>query len=177
MSNQSEIDKARLAVHFIVRASDAQKKVGLPDNMEIAGDNRNGWEPRPLTRREKININKNNFSSAIADFEPADSLSVASALPDDVSEERSSLRFRDMNDVEPEQIHRYIPQFKAMLSMRSLLRAPEVRLPDNVTFHNALEKSPGPVKTATSFIPVPGANAPPRKSQADRPFCSHFRFC
>ncbi|MDH2066575.1 type VI secretion system contractile sheath small subunit [Pantoea sp. GD03673] len=177
MSNssfQSEIDKARVAVHFIVRPSDADNRVALPPNMEIAGDNRNGWEPRPLRGRETININ---FNSVIDDSEPADSLSVASTLPVDVAEEGGNLRFRDMKDAEPEQVPRYIPQSEAMLSMRSLLRAPEVRQPDNVAFHNALEKIPEPVKTATSFMSIPGTNTPPRISQADRPFCSHFRFC
>jgi type VI secretion system Hcp family effector len=36
------------------------------------------------------------------------------------------------------------------------------------------EKSPGPTKTATSFIPIPGTNAPLRKSHADRALSAVF---
>lgn len=36
------------------------------------------------------------------------------------------------------------------------------------------EKSHGPTKTATSFIPIPRTNAPPRKPDADRVSCPHF---
>ena len=38
----------------------------------------------------------------------------------------------------------------------------------------ATKKSPGPTKTATSFIPIPGTNVPRRKTLADRTLCPPF---
>lgn len=139
-SYQSEIPKARVNIQLSVHTGGAQKKVELPLKMVVAGDYSNGREQRPLSEREKINVNKNNFDSVLADFAPAISLSVANTLAEDASEEGVSLRFREMKDFEPEQVARQIPQLKAMLAMRSLLRDLKADLLDNITFRKELEK-------------------------------------
>lgn len=139
-SYQSEIPKARVNIQLSVHTGGAQKKVELPLKMVVAGDYSNGREQRPLSEREKINVNKNNFDSVLADFAPAISLSVANTLARDGSEEGVSLRFREMKDFEPEQVARQIPQLKAMLAMRNLLRDLKANLLDNITFRKELEK-------------------------------------
>ena len=60
-------------------------------------------------------------------------------LAGDNSEENVKLAFKDMKDFEPEQIARQIPQLKAMLAMRNLLRDLKSNLLDNVTFRKELE--------------------------------------
>ena len=45
-----------------------------------------------------------------------------------------------MNDFTPEQVARQIPQLKAMLSMRNLLRDLKANLLDNQAFRKELEK-------------------------------------
>lgn len=45
-----------------------------------------------------------------------------------------------MKDFTPEQVARQIPQLKAMLAMRNLLRDLKANLLDNVTFRKELEK-------------------------------------
>ena len=50
------------------------------------------------------------------------------------------LQFQDMKDFEPEQVARQIPQLRAMLAMRNLLRDLKSNLLDNVTFRKELEK-------------------------------------
>ena len=45
-----------------------------------------------------------------------------------------------MKDFEPEQVARQIPQLKALLAMRSLLRDLKSNLLDNSTFRKELEK-------------------------------------
>ena len=45
-----------------------------------------------------------------------------------------------MKDFEPEQVARQIPQLKAMLAMRNLLRDLKANLLDNATFRKELEK-------------------------------------
>ncbi|HBQ78339.1 MAG TPA: type VI secretion system contractile sheath small subunit, partial [Erwinia persicina] len=81
----------------------------------------------------------NNFDSVLAEFSPALNISVENTLAGDGSEENVRLTFRDMKDFTPEQVARQIPQLKAMLAMRNLLRDLKANLLDNVTFRKELE--------------------------------------
>lgn len=142
MSNsyQSEIPKARVNIKLDLHTGGAQKKVELPLKLMVVGDYSNGSEQCPLSEREKINVNKNNFDSVLAEFSPSVNLAVENTLAGDGSEENVSLTFREMNDFTPEQVARQIPQLKAMLAMRNLLRDLKANLLDNQTFRKELEK-------------------------------------
>ncbi|MEG2040926.1 MAG: type VI secretion system contractile sheath small subunit, partial [Hafnia sp.] len=94
----------------------------------------------PLSERKKTNLNKNNFDSVLSEYSPKVNLVVKNTLADDGSEENISLTFRSMNDFSPEQVSRQIPQLKAMLSMRNLLRDLKANLLDNQAFRKELEK-------------------------------------
>lgn len=111
----------------------------LPLKLLVTGDFSNGQEQRALSEREKVNVNKNNFDSVLAEFSPALNISVENTLAGDGSEENVRLTFRDMKDFTPEQVARQIPQLKAMLAMRNLLRDLKANLLDNVTFRKELE--------------------------------------
>jgi len=58
---------------------------------------------------------------------------------DDGSEENVQLSFQQMKDFEPEAVAPQIPQLRAMLSMRNLLRDLKSNLLDNATFRKELE--------------------------------------
>ncbi|CAM3764950.1 type VI secretion system contractile sheath small subunit [Rahnella bruchi] len=141
MSNsfQEEIPKARVNIKLDLHTGGAQKKVELPLKLMVMGDYSNGKEDRPLSEREKVNINKNNFNSVLADFSPSLNLTVENTLAGDRSEENISLNFNEMKDFEPEQVARQIPQLRAMLAMRNLLRDLKSNLLDNATFRKELE--------------------------------------
>ena len=141
MSNsyQNEIPKARVNIRLDLHTGGAQKKMELPLKLLVTGDFSNGQEQRALSEREKVNVNKNNFDSVLADFSPALNISVENTLAGDGSEESVRLTFRDMKDFSPEQVARQIPQLKAMLAMRNLLRDLKANLLDNVTFRKELE--------------------------------------
>ncbi|WP_265555112.1 type VI secretion system contractile sheath small subunit [Serratia grimesii] len=142
MSNsyQSEIPKARVNIKLDLHVGGAQKKVELPLKLMVVGDYSNSAEQRPLSEREKVNVNKNNFDSVMAEFSPSVNLSVVNTRAGDGSEENVSLSFNEMKDFEPEQVARQIPQLKAMLAMRNLLRDLKANLLDNQTFRKELEK-------------------------------------
>lgn len=141
MSNsfQEEIPKARVNIKLDLHTGGAQKKVELPLKLMVMGDYSNGKETRPLSEREKVNINKNNFNNVLADFSPSLNLTVENTLAGDRSEESVSLNFKEMKDFEPEQVARQIPQLRAMLAMRNLLRDLKSNLLDNATFRKELE--------------------------------------
>ncbi|WP_322091064.1 type VI secretion system contractile sheath small subunit [Enterobacter pasteurii] len=126
----------KLALH----TGGAQKKVELPLKLLTVGDFSNGKENRPLSERKKINVNKNNFNSVLSEFNPEINLNVENTLAGDGSEEQVKLSFSDIKDFEPEHVARQIPQLRAMLAMRNLLRDLKSNLLDNATFRKELEK-------------------------------------
>ncbi|WP_313128515.1 type VI secretion system contractile sheath small subunit [Pseudescherichia vulneris] len=138
-SFQNEIPRARVNIKLDLVTGGAQKKVELPLKLLSVGDFSNGKAEGPLSEREKININKNNFNSVLAELNPAINLTVRNTLADDGSEENVHLSFQNMKDFEPEAVARQIPQLRAMLSMRNLLRDLKSNLLDNVTFRKELE--------------------------------------
>lgn len=139
-SFQNEVPKARINLRLDLHTGGAQKKIELPLKLLVTGDFSNGEEARPLSERKKVDINKNNFNSVLSEFSPAVNLTVKNTLADDGSEENIRLAFRDIKDFEPEQVARQIPQLRAMLAMRNLLRDLKSNLLDNATFRKELEK-------------------------------------
>jgi type VI secretion system protein ImpB len=140
MSNsyQNEIPKARVNIKLDLHTGGVQKKVELPLKLMVVGDYSNGQEQRPLSEREKVDINKNNFDSVLAKFQPHLKLTVADTLSGD-ADTQVALHFREMKDFEPEQVARQIPPLRAMLAMRNLLRDLKSNLLDNATFRRELE--------------------------------------
>lgn len=106
----------------------------------VMGDYSNGKEQRPLSERSKVNINKNNFNSVLAEFSPDVKLAAENTLAGDASDVAVELNFRSMKDFEPEQVARQIPQLRALLAMRNLLRDLKSNLLDNATFRHELER-------------------------------------
>lgn len=139
-SFQNEVPKARVNLKLDLHTGGASKKTELPLKLLVAGDFSNGQEFLPLSGREKTNITKNNFDAVLSDYSPRVDLTVKNTLADDGSEDAISLTFRNMKDFSPEQISRQIPQLKAMLSMRNLLRDLKANLLDNQAFRKELEK-------------------------------------
>ncbi|WP_260864697.1 type VI secretion system contractile sheath small subunit [Citrobacter sp. Marseille-Q6884] len=139
-SFQSEVPKARINLKLDLHTGGASKKTELPLKLLVTGDFSNGQDASPVSERDKIDINKNNFNSVLSEYSPKINLTVENTLAGNGSEENIRLCFRDMNDFTPEQVARQIPQLKAMLAMRNLLRDLKANLLDNQTFRKELEK-------------------------------------
>ena len=86
-SYQEEIPKARINLKLALHTGGAQKKVELPLKLLVTGDFSNGQENRPLSERDKINVNKNNLNSVLSELSPSVNLSVENTLAGDGSEE------------------------------------------------------------------------------------------
>ncbi|WP_223595054.1 type VI secretion system contractile sheath small subunit [Pseudomonas sp. A-R-19] len=139
-SFQNEVPKARVNIKLDLHTGDAQKKIELPLKLMVMGDYSNGKEQRPLFERKKVAIDKNNFDSVLAEYAPEIKLAVANTLVEDASETSIDLSFQSMKDFEPEQVARQIPQLRALLAMRNLLRDLKSNLLDNATFRHELER-------------------------------------
>lgn len=139
-SFQNEVPKARINLKLDLHTGGASKKTELPLKLLVVGDFSHGRETSPLSERSKVNISKNNVDSVLSEYSPKVNLTVKNTLADDGSEDNISLTFQSMKDFTPEQVSRQIPQLKAMLSMRNLLRDLKANLLDNQAFRKELEK-------------------------------------
>ncbi|TBL86012.1 type VI secretion system contractile sheath small subunit [Klebsiella oxytoca] len=139
-SFQNEVPKSRVNLQLYLPAGGAGKKSELPLKLLAGGDFSNGKEQRSLSERNKININKNNFDSVMAELLPTVDLLVESTLSGEARVENIKLNFGSVKDFEPEQVARNIPSLRALISMRNLLRDLKSNLLDNVEFRRELEK-------------------------------------
>ncbi|WP_426212849.1 type VI secretion system contractile sheath small subunit [Pseudomonas sp. TWR2-1-1] len=139
-SFQNEVPKSRVNIKLDLHTGGAQKKMELPLKLMVMGDYSNGKEQRTLSERNKQGVNKNNFDSVLAEFAPALTLAVPNTLLDDTCDTPVELNFQGMKDFEPEQVARQIPQLRALLAMRNLLRDLKSNLLDNATFRHELER-------------------------------------
>jgi type VI secretion system protein ImpB len=139
-SFQNEVPKARVNIKLDLHTGGAQKKVELPLKIMVMGDYSNGREQRPLSERSKVDINKKNFDNVLAEFAPELKFAVDNTLLGDASDTPVELSFQSMRDFEPEQVARQIPELRALLAMRNLLRDLKSNLLDNATFRVELER-------------------------------------
>ena len=139
-SFQNEVPKSRVNLQLDLHTGGAGKKSELPLKFLAVGDFSNGKEQRSLSERNKINLNKNNFDSVMAELLPAVDLLVESTLSGEARVENIKLNFGSVKDFEPEQVARNIPSLRALISMRNLLRDLKSNLLDNVEFRRELEK-------------------------------------
>lgn len=139
-SFQNEVPKVRVNIKLDLHTGGAQKKIELPLKLMLMGGYSNGREQRPLSEIDKIDINKNNIDNALGEFSPSLKLAVDNTLADDASDTSVELNFQRMKDFEPEQVARQIPQLRALLAMRNLLRDLKSNLLDNLTFRHELER-------------------------------------
>lgn len=139
-SFQNEVPKARVNIKLDLHTGGAQKKVELPLKLLVLGDYGNGRDTRSLAEREKVSINKINFDAVLADFNPKARIAVENTLSDDGSELPVDLDFRSMDDFKPEAVASRVPELRALMAARNLLRDLKSNLLDNATFRRELEK-------------------------------------
>ena len=139
-SFQNEVPKARVNIKLDWHTGGAKKSIELPLKLMVMGDYSNGREQRALSERSKIGVNRNNFDSVLAEFSPALKFAVDDVRGEGRAETAVELSFQCMKDFEPEQVARQIPQLRALLAMRNLLRDLKSNLLDNATFRYELER-------------------------------------
>lgn len=139
-SFQNEVPKARVNIKLDLHTGGAQKKVELPLKLLVMGDYSNGQSTGPLAERTKVSIDKNNFNSVLAEFNPKAKLAVENTLAGDGSELPIDLHFKSMDDFKPDVVAGKVPELRALMAARNLLRDLKSNLLDNATFRRELEK-------------------------------------
>ena len=139
-SFQNEVPPTRINIKLDLHTGGAQKKVELPLKLLVTGDFNKQQDNTPLVERKKVGINKNNFDSVLSEFNPKAKITVKNTLAQDGSEMNVNLDFKSMADFHPEQVARSIPELRALLAMRNLLRDLKSNVLDNALFRKELEK-------------------------------------
>lgn len=139
-SFQNEVPKARINIKLDLHTGGAQKKVELPLKLLVMGDYSNGQDARALADRVKVSINKNNFNSVLADYNPKAKIAVENTLAGDDTELPIMLDFKTMDDFKPDVVASKVPELRALMAARNLLRDLKSNLLDNATFRRELEK-------------------------------------
>lgn len=139
-SFQREIPRARVNISLDLHTGSGRKRVELPLKLLVMGDYSAGKEQRTLAERQRINIDKNNFDAVLSEMNPAATIVAENTLAGDGSAMEVALNFKSMKDFSPEHVARQIPELRALMAMRNLLRDLKSNLLDNGAFRRELEK-------------------------------------
>ena len=127
-STQHKLDRVRpprVHVTYDVEAGDAIEIKELPFVMGVLGDFTGQPEtPMPkLKERKFVEVTPDNFDSVLEGMKPHVSFSVENKLSEDpdAGQLKVDLRFKSMEDFEPEQVARQVKPLKEMLDLRSKL--------------------------------------------------------
>ena len=127
-STQHKLDRVRpprVHVTYDVETGDAIEVKELPFVMGILGDFTGQPEtPLPkLKERKFVEINPDNFDSVLEGMKPHVAFSVENKLSEDpdAGQLKVDLRFKSMEDFEPEQVARQVKPLKEMLDLRTKL--------------------------------------------------------
>jgi type VI secretion system protein ImpB len=118
------VRKPRVHISYEVETEGAAVLRELPFVMGILGDFAGDpTEPlKPLAERKFVQIDRDNFNDVMAKVAPGLNLKVDNTLAGDGSQMGVQLKFRSIEDFEPQNVAQQIPAVKAMLETRAKLR-------------------------------------------------------
>lgn len=118
------IRKPRVHISYEVETEGATVERELPFVMGVLGDFAGDpTEPlKPVAERKFVQIDRDNFNDVMARIAPGLNLKVDNTLADDGSQMSVSLKFRSIDDFDPQNVAQQVPALKAMLETRAKLR-------------------------------------------------------
>ncbi len=138
-SFQNEIPAARINLKLDVGKGDAKKKVELPLKLLVAGDFSGQAKDGRLAEREKVSIDKNNFTQVMESMNLNLKYSVDNKLSGQ-GEMPINLEMKNMDSFKPEQVAKSIPELSRLLAARNLIKDLKSNLLDNREFRKRLEE-------------------------------------
>jgi len=139
-SFQKEKPPARINLFLEVMKGDAKKKMELPLRLLALGDYSQSGSDVPLSEREKININKDNFQQVMKSMNLNIDVTVKDRLKGGDAETKVDLKFEDLKSFEPEEVAKQVPQLAKLLSTRTLLQDLRNRAISTNEFRKELER-------------------------------------
>ncbi|HEX7510764.1 MAG TPA: type VI secretion system contractile sheath small subunit [Chitinivibrionales bacterium] len=147
-SFQNEIPPARINLKLDVGKGNAKKKIELPLKMLVVGDFSFKEKGDRVTDREKISINKDNFTQVMESMDLNLKYNVENKLTGE-GDLQVDMGMKNMDSFKPENVAKNVPALSKMLAARNLLKDLKSNLLDNREFRKRLEtiiKDPDAVK-------------------------------
>jgi type VI secretion system protein ImpB len=118
------IRKPRVHISYEVETEGATVDRELPFVLGVLGDFAGDpTEPlKPVAERKFVQIDRDNFNDVMARVAPGLNLKVDNTLADDGSQMAVSLKFRSLEDFDPQNVAQQVPALKALLETRAKLR-------------------------------------------------------
>ena len=148
-SFQNEIPPARINLKLDVGKGGAKKKIELPLKMLVVGDFSFKEKGDRISDREKISINKNNFTQVMESMDLKLKYNVENKLTGE-GDLSIDMGIKNMDSFKPENVAKNVPALSKMLAARNLLKDLKSNLLDNREFRKRLEliiKDPAAVKS------------------------------
>jgi type VI secretion system protein ImpB len=132
--------KERVNITYKPATGDGQQEVELPHKVLVIGDYTGRADNTPLEDRKPINVDKSNFQSVLAEQNVGVEIAVADKLSGEKGAEMSvNLKFKSLNDFEPEGIVEQVPELRKLLELRAALTALKGPLSSRRGFRKKLE--------------------------------------
>ncbi len=121
----SRVRAPRVHITYDVEVGDAIETKELPFVMGVLGDF-TGQPEQPLPKlkdRKFVEVTPDNFDSALEGMAPHLAFNVENKLSDDpnAGQLKVDLRFKSLQDFEPEQVARQVPALRELLELRAKL--------------------------------------------------------
>jgi type VI secretion system protein ImpB len=148
-SFQNEIPPARINLKLDVGKGGAKKKLELPLKMLVVGDFSFKERDDRISDREKISINKENFTQVMESMDLKLKYNVENKITG-TSDLAVDIDVKNMDSFKPENVAKSVPELSKMLAARNLLKDLKSNLLDNREFRKRLEliiKDPDSVKS------------------------------
>jgi type VI secretion system protein ImpB len=138
-SFQNEIPPARINLKLDVGKGNAKKKIELPLKTLVVGDFSFKKHDDRVTEREKISINKENFTQVMESMDLKLNYNVENKMTG-TGDLNVDLKVKNMDSFKPENVAKNIPALSKMLAARNLLKDLKSNLLDNREFRKRLEE-------------------------------------
>ncbi|WP_169978670.1 type VI secretion system contractile sheath small subunit [Tautonia rosea] len=135
-SLQHKLDRVRpprVQITYDVQVGDAQKKVELPFLLGVLADlSGHPEEPLPSMKERKfVEINRDNFNRIMAGMKPRLAMKVDNQLQKDGTRLGVELKFKSIDDFEPEQVVRQVEPLRKLLEARQRLADLKTKITSN----------------------------------------------
>lgn len=137
-SFQNEIPPARINLKLDVGKGNAKKKLELPLKMLVVGDFSFKQRDDRISDREKISINKENFTQVMESMDLKLKYNVENKITG-AGDLAVNIDVKNMDTFKPENVAKSVPELSKMLAARNLLKDLKSNLLDNREFRKRLE--------------------------------------
>jgi type VI secretion system protein ImpB len=136
------VRKPRVHITYEVETNGAQEERELPFVVGVMGDysGDNQAAKKPLKERKFVNVDRDNLDETMAKIEPTLKFRAENTIAGDGSELAVDLKFKSMEDFEPEQVVNQVEPLRKLMEARNQLRDLMSKADRSEELENVLEQ-------------------------------------